>query len=1272
MLPDLVLPAELAQRFELRRHLGAGAMGAVYHVYDRRRRVDLALKTLRSSHASGLRRFKREFRSLSGLVHDNLVTLYELHTSDDLWFFTMQLVHGGDLLEFLRPYRHLLARDRESGLARGSTQARASASADPDSLHTMTAFVEPSSLTGAPTLALSPTRRAIRDATLRLEHLRPAFTQLIRGLAALHDAGKLHLDVKPSNVLVQEDGQLLLCDFGLVAELQDSGGADRTVSGTPRYMAPEQAAGESLTPASDFYAAGVILYELLTGHSPFEGDATEMMRAKRRREAPAPQAIAPEIDPDLAALCHAMLLRDPRLRPSATNILEALQGRRSSHVKLPLPAPTAAGPAFIGRHEHRRVLLEQLERARSGEPTAAFVCGRSGMGKSVLCEEFLRTSVTERDALVLHGRCYERAVVPYKALDALVDELTGHLLQLPREVRSKLLPPDVDIVARLFPVFEEVLDGEVSAPLEGDRRDLRQRAFAALLELLRRLSAERLVILHLDDLQWGDLDSASFFTGLFHADGPMALLLLASYRSEERDSSPLLQALLMPDAPNSIAAAGPELEVAGLQPDEARELVLAVVGAEHGFSAATIDALLAEADGHPFFLAELAQARAQHGAASTARTLDEMLAARIAALPHEARALLTTCAVAGRPMAISLVSQAANIKNEPAALSLLQAERFLRSSVIDEVEVVEPYHDRVRETSASLIAGDELRHLHRRIARALEWGQDSEPHALVEHWIGAGDRRKACHYAQLCAQNAEKALAFAQAAHYYGVALELTAADSESIRVLMVRRAHALANAGCLREAATTYLEAAEDAELELGQELRVRAAEQLIRFGDIKEGTQLAVSVLEKVGIAFPKSRLRVIAGVLWQRARLKRRGFAWEPTSTAAIDPMVLRRIDACQAVAGGLSFALPVYGAYFHAQEMLWALDAGDPYRVGVAMNFEIGFRSLVGKKARAEVATIVTETRALAEQLGSAGLAGWALGGGGVSHYLAGEFPPAYADCRDAAVLLRQDDQTHFQWQAPIVECYSYAAAIYLGKFRELSRVVPARLRDALAANDQYSARSLRAWRTNIVWLAMGQPDEALQQALAGAPQNDGEFTLQHFYELTTRAQIELYTGDTQAAWERVATAWRRIRRTLHLRIQTVRVQTHYVVASAALARAGQLESGGERRRLLATARKHCRALAKEDAPWAWAKSTMLAGLIALAEGNRDAACEQLAAAEQAFARESMFLLEQLARLRRGQLIGGDEGSELIATAHAWMASEAIAEPERMAAVFAPVP
>jgi serine/threonine protein kinase len=258
-------------RFAVEERIGVGGMGIVYRAFDRERKHTVAVKTLRNVDATAIYRLKREFRSLSDLIHPNLVTLYELFSEEGQLFFTMEFVQG---LHFLR-------------YVRGGSDHRVSGAlpvgVPPDALTTIhghppsTDNVNAGLASAAQTQghaspgdsgrsADSCSRRSL--ALHQLSRLRAALRQLAEGVCLLHQAGKVHRDLKPSNVLVTDEGRVVVLDFGLVAELEGGGRNESTsfnIVGTIPYMSPEQAAGKELTPASDWYSVGVMLFEALTG-----------------------------------------------------------------------------------------------------------------------------------------------------------------------------------------------------------------------------------------------------------------------------------------------------------------------------------------------------------------------------------------------------------------------------------------------------------------------------------------------------------------------------------------------------------------------------------------------------------------------------------------------------------------------------------------------------------------------------------------------------------------------------------------------------------------------------------------------------------------------------------------------------------------------------------------------------------------------------------------------------------------------------------------------
>ncbi|HZO14929.1 MAG TPA: protein kinase, partial [Polyangiaceae bacterium] len=743
-------PTIAGDRFVVRRKLGEGGMGVVYEAFDRERGAIVALKTLAAADAAGIYRLKKEFRALADLSHPNLVALHELHRAGDRWFLVMELVNGVDFIRWVRG-------EASQSVCTVTSELAWDVATEPPEM---------------PAGSFDETR------------LRDALAQLAGALRALHDAGRLHCDLKPSNVLVGEDGRLTILDFG-IARIRSFGTAqlslESTIVGTPAYMAPEQASGDALSPATDWYSVGVMLYESLTGVTPFGGSIAELVTSKQFAEPPDPRELVRDVPDDLASLTVELLRARPEARPSGDDAVRCLLGARAQ-------IPARAPQQLWGREAELAALREAFEHAQH-QAELVLIEGSPGVGKSALLAAFAAS--LPPTAIVLRGRCHERESMPYKAFDEVIDALARHLRGREVGALRELLPQNMHALARVFPVLGR-LSGVSEMPAS-ERRALdpsafRRLAFGALGELLKKLASD--VVIVIDDLAWGDLDSAALLAELL---AHPRLLVVGSFRSGDVVSSPLLRCLLAPSWCEQLAAEPLHIALGPLAPGATEALARELLG-----DAALAAALAHESRGNPELVVELAGHVHAHGYHAGLQ-LDRMLAARVATLSADARRLLEILAAAAGSLPVAVALRAAGIPGERSmrAVAELMSARLATSRRSDDEEEIDVYQARVREAVEI-----DAQH-HRALAVAFE-AHKSAPERIADHFDRAGDRARAAEFLERAAREAEDALAFDRAAQLLRRAHDLT-----NDVALSERLGHALANAGRSAQAADAYLTAA-------------------------------------------------------------------------------------------------------------------------------------------------------------------------------------------------------------------------------------------------------------------------------------------------------------------------------------------------------------------------------------------------------------------------------------------------------------------------------
>lgn len=1236
------------ERYGIVRPIGQGGMGVVYEVIDRERNQRVALKTMAQVDGASLYRFKREFRSLAELDHPNLVHLHELVVDGDLRFFTMELVEGVDFVSYVHGSTYARSLPTE---ASGIESRRA------ENVHDMP--------TGIVKLAHEP----VTD----WNRLRGALRQLAEGLHALHVVGKLHRDIKPSNILVTNDGRVVILDFGLVVDLGSRATERDVIAGTVEYMSPEQATSSNLGPASDWYSVGVVLYEVLTGRLPHTGNRIQVLIDKQQVDPPRPSSLGFEVPRDLESLCMALLAREPLERPGGEEVLRRLGG--SAIVQEQRISTGSTAGVLVGRDESIDAIAQAFESTRRGFATAVILKGSSGVGKTALARQAAELLVERDGALLLRGRCFEHETLPFKAVDSLVDGLSHHLAGLRREKVEALLPTNIRALAKIFPVLLRV-EAIAAFPKQDvpDPQELRRRAFAAFRELCQRLCTHSPLILLVDNLQWGDADSAALFGELFRAPDPPAVLLLGTIRSESVDGNPIVDVLREAGRRAADVTEIHELEVEPLAYDDARALAKRLLGAAATSELAT--AIADEAGGSPLFVEALVgYIQAREIETSEGLDLDDVLYRTVGGLPEAARRLLEVTAIAGRPTDVEFIQESAHIGGAEAtnALHVLRAARLVRTSRAHGHLYLEPFHDRVRETIVDRLDPDVRKAVHRRLAMAMVGTGQPDPQSVLTHLLGAGEDAEAARQSVLAAARADENLAFDRAADFYRTALSLggpAGFEADELRRLRRRLGDALANAGRGQDAAEVYAAAAESAQAAEQIELRRLVADQLLRSGRVTEGVRATQRLLEAVGITWPRTPFRALLAILWNmllvvfaRFRFERRGLR----DSSQITPEELSRIDVCWSVNLGLSFADPVRSIAFQKRQLVLSYRAGEPIRLARALGAEVVAWAANGIAYDERTQRVVESARRIASRAGSTHATAFVTMASGLADYLSGRNVSARASLEEALDLFR-NRCTGVAWELASTEAFLLWTLFRLGEFRALVERSPQLVKGAEERGDLYLQCMLRMGLPNLRWLVLDRPEDAHREALDILGRLPGEPAPMHrYYAMIARVHACLYSGDLEEAMTLLEADWDAVEQSMIFRIESVRHEADWlrmrVRARLAFARGDES--------LLALAREDAERLSRSPIPWVAGVGHLAEASFERRRGRHDEALAHLDRAQRLFDEGTMRMFSAATRRRRGEMVGHGSGADLVDQADAAMRAEGVVDPRRMADLLAPL-
>ena len=524
------LSGQVIRGYKLIERIGEGGFGVVYRAEQSSVNREVAIKVILpeyAKHPEFVQRFEAEARMVAKLEHPHIVPLHDYWRDKEGAYLVMRWLRGGSL------------------------------------------------------------REAIEDSHWEVDAAGQLLGQIAEALNIAHKQGVVHRDLKPENILLDEDGNAYLTDFGIAKDLASDGLTQPgKIVGSVDYLAPEQAKGEEITPRTDIYGLGVMLYEMLTGEHPFPGlTPVQLLQKHLNQTLPSIRESHPELPAALDHVVQRATAKNPLERYSdALDIVEAYQHALISE-EAPPPLPYEVRipaflkvveeeleferPAFVGRERELAQLDGYLDKVLAGHGQVVFVTGGAGRGKTALIDEFNRRAQTTHDGLIVAiGNCNAQTGIgdPYLPFRDVFSMLTGDVEgrwvsgSLTRENAQRLwevLPLTLDALLARGPFLVDVfIPGEIlfahsKARLPQGAESLKRLEdllaqkksgvseleqsllFEQCANVLNILSNQRPLLLFMDDLQWADDASLSLLFQLGQRIEANPILILGAYRPDE-------------------------------------------------------------------------------------------------------------------------------------------------------------------------------------------------------------------------------------------------------------------------------------------------------------------------------------------------------------------------------------------------------------------------------------------------------------------------------------------------------------------------------------------------------------------------------------------------------------------------------------------------------------------------------------------------------------------------------------------------------------------
>jgi Nif-specific regulatory protein len=731
LAPELQLPP----RYQIGAILKETPATAVYRVFDVPDKRDEAIKILRHelSEPQQLLRFKTEFQTLASLEHASIIKVFDYGLLHDRFpYFTMEYFAGRRINEYF---------DGQNW-------------------------------------------DALYDVIL----------QIASALHHIHHLGIVHLDLKPSNILVSDDGRAKIMDFGVAIESRQV--LDRQIRGTLQYMAPEVLRQDRVDSRADLYALGMTLYETVTGALPGYGKAAiDVIRMHLDEEIRPPSAINPRVPHALEQIIMRLLEKDPRHRyASAAALLQAIAqaaGKTAPAGELLVGRGELYAAPLIGRKQEVTQLMTLIAEAREGGGTGVIVAGAEGLGKSrIVRDATLRAQLD--GARVFCGRCpINRKTIYAPFFDIFHQMVTA-------------VNPEADVAEEIRRMLRPIAgaDGDdIGRLAHGQKYRLFNRIVQSMQDMYGFLtatgdSASTPLIIVIEDLQWADPSTAELFAFLVGEARRNKLLVIGTLTLEAGGGDPSVETTspgLAHWEQRAKEVGFPIIRVESLNEVLVREHVQSLLG-EQNVSDEFVRWMLWESAGSPLAIRRVVDYLIAHGflhwePAGWVAEMDRIrslripggaasiLMERVEALAPEQRAVLETAAVFGEVSQVDLLTAITDHGREAAFATMreLVAHGLLDESTDGKTVIFPQIH--LRDAVYNTMSDRRRSELHGRVGDALEaamlGGSPELIGQIAYHFARANENEKGIRYSVDAGDLATRSLAHQEASEFYRIALEL-------------------------------------------------------------------------------------------------------------------------------------------------------------------------------------------------------------------------------------------------------------------------------------------------------------------------------------------------------------------------------------------------------------------------------------------------------------------------------------------------------------------